>query len=52
MDRLKSFPKFPTKQIHIRWVDVIKSDEAWSNYRFLEDADRIFWGFGTLEKEV
>ena len=43
----KSFPKFPTQQITIKWEDIVKSDEAWSNYHFVEDkaGQRIFWGY-------
>lgn len=43
----KSFPKLPTQQINIAWDDIIKMDEAWSNYQFVEDKNgsRIYWGY-------
>ena len=42
-----SFPSFPTRQIQIKWEDIVKTDEAWSNYRFVEDKNgqRIFWAY-------
>ena len=43
----KSFPSFPTRQITLKWDDIVKLDEAWSNYQYIEDniGRRIFWGY-------
>jgi len=43
----KSFPKFPTRQVTIEWKDIVKLDEAWSNYKYVESTtgQRVFWGY-------
>jgi len=42
-----SFPTFPTRQTTLKWCDIVKLDEAWSNYQYVEDlgGTRIFWGY-------
>ena len=43
----RSFPKFPTRQIHINWEHITKTGEAWSNLQLVEDENgrRIYWGY-------
>jgi hypothetical protein len=43
----KYFPKFPTRHVTIEWRNLVKLDEAWSNYKFVESrtGQRVFWGY-------